>query len=71
MTDRKLIQDTFIRISQDGGFKMDAYDVAKFVAQLLNIHPLEVGFAFSSLKLMEQVACGEHPAAKKSGSHVA
>jgi hypothetical protein len=65
MTERTLIQNTFIRVSQDGNFKMDPYDVAKFTASMLKISPFQVAFAFSDLKLMEQVARGEHPASRK------
>jgi hypothetical protein len=64
-TDRTLIQNTFIRVAQDSGFTMDAYRVADFTASLLKISALEVAFAFSSLNLMENVASGDHPAAKK------
>lgn len=71
MINRKQIQDTFIRVAQDSKFGMDAYRVAHFTASLLNISALEVAFAFSNLKLMESVASGDHPAARKSGSYVA
>lgn len=71
MINRKQIQDTFIRVAQDSSFKMDAYEVAHFTAGLLKISAWEVAFAFSDLKLMESVASGDHPAARKSGAHVA
>jgi hypothetical protein len=67
MADRKIIQDTFIRVAQDSNFEMDPYEVAKFTAGLLKISPFQIAFAFSDLKLMEQVAKGEHPASKKNG----
>jgi hypothetical protein len=65
VTNRILIQNIFIRIAQDSGFTLDPYRVAHFVADLLKISALEVAFAFSNLQLMESIARGEHPAAKK------
>jgi hypothetical protein len=65
MTERTLIQNTFIRVAQDSGFALDPYRVAHFTANLLNISAFAVAFAFSDLKQMESIARGEHPAAKK------
>lgn len=65
MMDRALIQNTFIRVARDSRFRMDPYEVSHFVARLLNISALEVAFAFSDLQLMESVARGDHPAAKR------
>ncbi|QDP65824.1 MAG: hypothetical protein Unbinned7865contig1001_23 [Prokaryotic dsDNA virus sp.] len=66
MTERKAIQDLYIRISKDSGWSMSYTNVAKLAAQILGIHPLEVARAFADLGLMERVAKGDHPACHAS-----
>ena len=62
--ERKTIQDLYIRICKDSKFNMGAIEVAIFAANVLNISPFEVYSAFSDLRTMNEVASGEHPAAK-------
>lgn len=62
MTSRELIQNTYIRVAKDSGWKMNYIEVAKFVGSLLGEQPMIVCAAFGSLSLMEKVAKGGHPA---------
>jgi len=55
------IQEAFVRVCQDSGWKMSHIDAAIFTAKVLNIHPLEVWIAFSSLDAMAQIANHSHP----------
>ena len=51
----------YIRVCQDSGFGLDAVDAAVVAGRAVGIHPLEIWIAFSSLDVMRDVACGEHP----------
>ena len=60
--DRKLKQDTFIRVCKDSGWHMDYIQAAILAAKVLGCHPLEVWIAFSSFDQMEQIAKGTQSA---------
>lgn len=65
MTERKLIQDVYIRVCRDSGFRESFTRAAKITATLLGIHPLQVWVAFGRLETMEEVAAGTHPAVRE------
>lgn len=66
---RELIQEIYIRICKDSGFKMDYIQAAILTANVLNAdkyvtHALEVWSAIGSFSLMEEIATGKHPVTK-------
>lgn len=63
MADREHIQQIFIRVARDSGFKMDAFEVAKMTASLAKAQPLEVMGAFGFANMIS-VANGTHPVVK-------
>lgn len=63
--DRKFIQDTYIRVCVDSGFRLEYIEAAKFVASLLKIHPIEVWVAMGYMDRMEEIATGRHPVVHK------
>lgn len=62
--ERKQIQDVFIRVCRDSGFKMEASAAAIFAAQLIQISPLEVWTAIGSMDTMRKIAQGTHSSTK-------
>lgn len=61
MIERKLIQDVYIRVCRDSNWNMPWDQAARFVADMLNIHPLAVGNAFPYIMTMQEIAAGIHP----------
>lgn len=61
---RKLVQDLYIRMCRDSGFKLDHIRAAHFVAEMLGISALEVWMTMD-MDIMERIANGTHPAARK------
>lgn len=59
MPSRKQIQEVYIRICKDSGYKLGATHAAKLAASVLKIHPLEVWVAMSSFDTMEAYAEGK------------
>lgn len=68
MTDRKLIQDAYIRVCQDSNFKLDWVRAAQISAGALNIHPITIWAQFASMETMRQIAEGTHPSVKEESS---
>ena len=61
--DRKGMQDLFIRVCRDSGFKLDYVRAAQLAGKVGGFHPLELWCAMPGIDAMEQIAKGEHPAA--------
>ena len=64
MTDRNLIQDTYIRICRDGEFTMDWVHVAHLTGRVLNISAIQVWTAFPGMDRMKTIAAGTDPILK-------
>lgn len=58
MLSRKQIQEVYIRVCKDGGYRLSAAQAAKLAAGALKIHPLEIWVAMSSFDTMEAYAEG-------------
>jgi hypothetical protein len=56
--DRKLITDMFVRVCRDSGHSLDAVRAMTLTANILHIHPLEVGYAMPSLQAAQDIAAG-------------
>ena len=65
MPPRKLVQDVFIRVCRDSKFRLSTVRAASLVATMLKTHPLAVWLAMPSYSVMEEIACGVHPAARR------
>lgn len=61
---RKTVQDVFIRVCRDSGFRLEATRAAHLAAKMLGISAFEVWTAMD-LDVMRRIASGEHPAARK------
>lgn len=59
---RETIQNLFMRVARDSGFRMPATQVARFTAKALSISPIAVWGAFADIDQMREVAAGNHPA---------
>lgn len=55
-------QRFFIRVCKDSGYRMEYTKAAIFAGKVLGVSPLEFWIAFGDLKVMEQIAKGDHPA---------
>lgn len=64
MIDKQKIRDVYIRVCRDSGFSMDSIKAATLTGVVVGCHPLEVWLAMPSLDVMDQIAAGNHPAAK-------
>lgn len=60
MTDRKLIQDLYIRVCKDSGWKLPSDRAAKLTADTLGISALDVALSMPYLSVMEEIATGRH-----------
>lgn len=58
---RKTITDLYQRICADGRYSMDADKAMRLTADVLGVHPLEVGYAMPSIDVAEKIARGELP----------
>lgn len=54
-------QRYFIRVCKDSGYRMESIKAANFAGKVLGVSPLEFWIAFGDLKVMDQIAGGEHP----------
>lgn len=63
---RKFVQDTFIRVCKDSGYKMDMVRAAQFTASVLDISSLEVWIHMGDMDNMERVANGTHPVCERN-----
>jgi hypothetical protein len=63
---RETIQQMFVRVCRDSGFKLDTMRAATLAARVLGISPLEIWIALPSLNVMDQIAAGTHPAAHRA-----
>lgn len=61
-TDRKLVQDCFIRVCRDSGFTVTPLMAADLAAKMAKTHPLLVWASFPSFDVMQEIAAGTHPA---------
>lgn len=66
--DRKLKQDVFIRVCRDSQFQIEWTRAAKLTALILECHPMDVWGAFSCMDVMEKIAGGTHPAARRGAA---
>lgn len=57
-----MMQQAFIRVFRDSGYRIDAVRAAILVGMMLHCHPLQVWLAMPSLDVMNAIAAGEHPA---------
>lgn len=64
MPDRKLAQDIFIRVCRDAQFRLPTHRAAALAAMMLSTHPLAIWLAMPSYSVMEEIACGVHPATR-------
>lgn len=64
MSERKIIQECYIRICRDSGFKLSATAAAALAAAAVKISAFEVLVAVG-FDNMSDIAAGNHPAAKK------
>lgn len=62
---RDTIQQLFIRLCRDSGFRLDGVRAARLTAAVLGIHPLDVWLAMPCLDVMNDIAAGKHPAAHR------
>jgi hypothetical protein len=65
LAERQLIQQLYIRVCRDSGFRFDAVRAAQFVGEMLNTSALVVWLAMPSFSVMEEIAAGRHPAARR------
>lgn len=62
---REQLQQAFIRVCRDSGFRMDHIRAAILAGNAAGVHPLEIWIAMPCFDVMEQIARGEHPAAHR------
>jgi hypothetical protein len=60
---RKMIQDVFIRLCRDSGFRLSAVAAAQLTGMMLERTPLEIWLSMPSWDVMKEIAAGTHPAA--------
>lgn len=60
LSNRKEVQDSYIRLCRDSRFRLSATDAAIFVGKVLDISPVEV-WAHLGMDNMERIAAGTHP----------
>ena len=58
---RKDIQNFYVRICKDSGWKIDYINAAKLAAGVLSLNTMEIWIAIGDLKTMEKISKGEHP----------
>lgn len=61
---REQIQQFYIRVCRDSGFRLDYIQAAILTSRVIGCSALEIWLAFSSLGVMEEVAKGLHPSTK-------
>lgn len=66
---RTTLQQLFIRVCRDSGFRLEATRAAVLAARAAGRHPLEIWMALPSLDVMAQIAAGTHPAARSGPDH--
>jgi len=59
---REEIQNIYIRICRDSGWRLSHTSAAILSAKVIGLHPLEIWCQFSDMDVMERIAKGEHPA---------
>ena len=57
--DRRLMQQIFIRVCRDSGFRLGPVQAAILTGTICERHPLEVWLAMASSDLMERIASGK------------
>lgn len=62
---RKFIQDLYIRVCRDSGFKLEWERAAALAGATGGFHPMDVWNAMPDLDTMRKIAAGNHPAAHK------
>ena len=59
MDHQKIIRELYIRTCKDSGYQLEWAKAAKFVADELDTHPLQVWVAFPSMEDMKKIAEGK------------
>ena len=59
---RAEIQNLYIRVCRDSGFRLNYVAAAQIAASAGGFHPMDVWIAMPSLSVMQEIARGEHPA---------
>lgn len=67
--DRKTITDLYVRVCADSQFTIDATKAMMLTADILGIHPLEVGYAMPSISVAESIAAGREALREASHGH--
>lgn len=65
MTSAETIQQVYIRVCRDSGFKLDWIRATNLTASIVGKHPMDVWIAIGTIDVMEAIAQGEHPATLK------
>lgn len=61
--DRQTLQQIYVRVCRDSGFKLDMHRACALAAAAVGKHPLDIWIAMPSLDVMAAIAAGTHPAA--------
>lgn len=60
---RREMQQLFIRVCRDSGFRLDAVAAAQLAARASGCSPLDFWIAVGDLATMDAIASGGHPSA--------
>lgn len=64
--DRKTLQQLYIRVCRDSGFKLDLHRACALAAAAAGKHPMDIWLAMPSLDVMFEIAAGTHPTATQA-----